>query len=121
MQPIQPGDRIVYDIWFWVKSILISGGGAGAIIGWWLYNREKKRIPVHAHEVKKELEEHKKDDDGRFDTVKGLISDSENRVVDALRENVRYIREDIKVYQASTDKRFEFLEKVFLDERLGGK
>ena len=57
MQPIQPGDRIVYDIWFWVKSILISGGGAGAIIGWWLYNRGKKRIPVHAHEVKKELED----------------------------------------------------------------
>lgn len=55
------------------------------------------------------------------DDMKGRVSDSENRILDALKENVGYLREDIKTERESTEKRVQFLEKVFLDSRLNNQ
>ena len=64
------------------------------------------------------LEKHEKHDDERFTDVKAYIGDVKAEVIQALGQNIGYLRHDLKTERASSEKRFEFLEKVYLDSRL---
>lgn len=52
--------------------------------------------------------------------LKDQVAYSENRILDALKDNIGNIRQDAKTEREFTEKRLQFLEKVFLDSRLGG-
>lgn len=71
-------------------------------------------IPNHAQA----LEVHEKHDDERFQDVKAYIGDVKSEVIQAISREVGYLREDTKSERVSTERRFEFLEKVYLDSRL---
>lgn len=58
---------------------------------------------------------------GITDDLKGRVTESEGRILEALKDNVSIIREDQKTEREFTEKRLQFLEKVFLDSRLAGK
>jgi UDP-N-acetylglucosamine transferase subunit ALG13 len=111
-----PVDHAIFTIWHFIWAVIITGGGGGAIITWWL--TKKKRPIVQPHEIKKELDDHKADDDKKFVEMKRMTQESESRIIDALKENIGYIREDMKTERESTEKKIAFLEKVFLDSRL---
>lgn len=55
------------------------------------------------------------------DDLKDRVSETEDRILSAFKENIGNLREDAKAETSRTDKRLEFLEKVFLDSRLAGK
>ena len=67
------------------------------------------------------LEIHEKHDDERFADIKGYIGDVKAEVIQALGQNIGYLRDDLKTERTSSEKRFEFLEKVYLDSRLHPK
>ena len=67
------------------------------------------------------LEAHEKHDDERFDgmksdlkELKADVKDSEVRVIDAVKENVGFIMQNISDYKHSTDNRIVMLEKRML-------
>ena len=71
------------------------------------------------------LDVHAKEDKVQFENigrevkdVKAYIADVKADVIQALGQNIGYLRDDLKTERASSEKRFEFLEKVYLDSRL---
>jgi tryptophanyl-tRNA synthetase len=87
------------------------------IIKWFLERIQPDRI--------KALDAHEAKDDERFDgmkdqikDVKAYIGDVKAEVIQAMSQNIGYIREDMKEDRDASEKRVQFLEKVFLDSRL---
>lgn len=77
-----------------------------------------KAEALATHPFVSALRNHEDDDNRRFNDIKGYIGDVKADIVQSLAQNIGYLREDIKVERQSTEKRMEFLEKVFLDSRL---
>ena len=59
------------------------------------------------------LDAHAKEDKFQFDAIRGEVKDSEVRIVEAMKENIGYLREDFRDYRASTDKRFDNQDQKF--------
>lgn len=107
---------ILHDWWPHITA------GLTAVIGFLFKDKVLDMIKWVVERVQPEkikaLEIHEKHDDQRFSDIKSYIGDVKADIVQALSQNIGYIREDIKTERQSTEKRVEFLEKVFLDSRL---
>lgn len=73
----------------------------------------------------KALDAHAQQDEDRFNgmsedikDLKSYIGDVKADVIQTIAQNIGYIREDMKTDRIASEKRAQFLEKVFLDSRL---
>jgi len=102
---------------FWAH-ILTALTGLGIIFRQKILDGLKALITMILKDHTAELARHEERDVERFSEVKETILGVRADLLDALRDNYKNIREDRIESDKRVDKRLEFLEKVFLDERL---
>lgn len=108
--------------WQWYHNVLLFLGLSPAmalkrvrnfIFGWLKKKVEQEEDCMPRAEFETRITDIKND-------LKDRVLESEGRILDALRDNILDLKSDAKEERQRTDKRLEFLEKVFLDSRLGG-
>lgn len=89
--------HIIMTVWDWVREVMFTGGGAGAVIGWLLYQKRKKSNASNGSgsapsmSFHERLAEHEEKDNDRFEK---FDTQSTNRHLELI-NNMNVIANDV--------------------------